>query len=374
MNKQLVDLIKGRIDQDPLKSISFATFMELALYHEQFGYYQTASIGKTGDFTTASVLSPLYAQCFAHQLIQIFPHLNSTNILEIGAGSGHFALYLLSALADYNQLPDRYYIYEKSKGMRIQQQLLLKKHAEKIFSRIIWLEEIPSHYIGSIIANEVLDALPVHCFKIEDEILERRVSYHQDQFTWQASPILNTELANTIERLRNDYYLPFGYQSEINLSMPAFINKLTQLIEKGIIFFADYGYGQREYYHPERNQGTLTTFYKHQKNNNPLIHVGQQDISAHVDFTAVIENASTCGCDLLGFTTQSAFLFTNNLMQFASKLESTLSIDEIIRLHQVIKILTMPTEMGDCVKIMALGKNIELPLYKNWTLDRRRDL
>lgn len=356
--------------------LSFATFMELALYHPTLGYYQTEpfDIGAKGDFTTAAEISPLYAKCFAKQFLLLFDHLPAHNLLEIGAGTGRFACDLSFQLSD---VFNHYYIYEKSLFLREKQRSLIKETHPDLLPRFTWLEELPSSFNGIVIANEVLDALPVHCFHVDHhDIKEKGVIWQNEQFSWQLHEPTTQALAINANRLRELYALPVGYESELNLSLPSFMQSLLQMLDQGILFFADYGYGQQEYYHPERQRGTLTCFYQHQHHDNPLVLPGLQDITAHVDFTHVIEQAVLHQGELAGFTTQAAFLLGCGLMEIAAKDESGLSIAEQVRLHQNIKTLTLPTEMGERVKMMCITKGMDknLPLIGFKLQDRRRDL
>lgn len=357
--------------------IAFDRFMELALYHPVYGYYFSTDfqLGEHGDFTTAPEISPLFAQCFAKQCQQIFTHLDHKNILELGAGSGQFAFDLLTELDRLDITPKQYIIYEISTSLRKKQQQLLHTLKPSLYERIQFIETLPQDLKGIIIANEVLDALPVNCFRIDDEtIKERTVGLENNEFVWKLSTPLTPTLAAKVQTLHETYLLYNGYESEINLHLPAFIASICNSLSQGVILLADYGYGQHEYYHPERNHGTLAGFYQHQRSDNPLINVGKQDITAHVDFTSVIENAVEYGCTLGGFTTQAAFLLACGLLEIAEELEQQLSIKEQVNLHNAIKILTLPSEMGDRVKIMALNKNIDLKLKGFDLQDRRRDL
>ena len=354
--------------------------MALALYHPQWGYYcsETIALGKRGDFTTAPEISPLFAYCMAEQSRDIMTTLGIKQILEIGAGSGRFASDFLTALAKHNQLPAKYYIYEISASLREQQRAFLTETCPQWLHRVKWLTELPQNLHAIIIANEVLDALPVHCFRInEDEILEKCVTVENDQFNWQLVPApaaLNVET----NLLLKHHHLPIGYESEINLGLSAFIKNIAASLTQGVVLFSDYGYGQPEYYHPERQGGTLTCFYQHHYHREPLLFPGLQDITAHVDFTRVADDALTHGCTLLGYTSQAAFLLGCGLLDIAADEEKTLSEVDQINLHQAIKILTWPTEMGERVKVMALGKNIspdiDLTLRGFQLSDRRRDL
>lgn len=357
--------------------ISFAAFMDLALYHPRWGYYctDTFDLGKRGDFTTAAEISPLYAGCFARQALQLFAQLKQGQLLEIGAGTGRFAGDLLLELKQLGVKFEHYYIYEISAALRKKQQHFLKTHCPELFHHFVWLETLPPAFTGMIIANEVLDALPVHCFRVEQkQIMEKCVTTENDQFIWINSTPTTSELTLKANHLRKLYALENGYESEINLHLASFISQLTQVLSQGTIVLADYGYGQQEYYHPLRQHGTLTCFYQHRHHNHPLILPGLQDITAHVDFTRVAEEAIANQCQLAGFSTQAAFLLSCGLIDMAEEKEKALSEIDAFHLHQSIKSLTLPSEMGERVKIMALSKKIDIELLGFRLQDRRRDL
>lgn len=355
--------------------LPFNQFMELALYQPQYGYYQNPGLAigsKTGDFTTASEISPLYAACFARQCQDIFNQTPLNNLLELGAGTGRFALNILNRLEALDALPEAYVIYEVSASLKAQQQALFAKARPDLLSRITWISDLPEQFSGIIIANEVLDAIPCHCFVYhEGEYFERMVGWENNTFVWRhKNP--SPELASAINEL--DLHVGNGYHSEINLASAAYVGKICELLKSGIVLFADYGYGQHEYYHPQRAQGTLSCFYQHHTHQNPFLYPGLQDITAHVDFTRVISSAADHGGKLLGFTTQSAFLLANHLLDETELFAKDLSEAEKFNLHQAIKILTMPMEMGDVIKIMAIGIGCNLTLQGFTGLDRRRDL
>ena len=370
----LLQLLRAQINAHPLKSIDFAQFMSQALYHPDWGYYQqpTVRIGKTGDFTTAAEISPLYAACFVEQIRTTFP--KPPAIFELGAGSGRFALNLLQSLAD-TELPDKYYIYEISPALRQAQKKLIAKHCPQHLSRIQWLTDWPNTFSGVIIANEVLDALPVRCFTSAKTVQERRVGLNQhQQFSWVEASITETALAEQAQYLVDTYQLPAQYQFEINVSLPAFMERLGTCLTSGLVLLADYGYGQAEYYHPARSRGTLAGFYLHRRLDDPFCWPGLQDLTAHVDFTQVIEQACQHGFNLAGFTTQAGFLLANQLLKLAAQQEAHLTSAEQFTLHQAIKTLTLPNEMGDVVKIMSLSKDLDTTLTTFAQPDRRRDL
>lgn len=367
--------IKNEIEQKGF--LNFADFMALLLYHPGLGYYSAAetTIGKSGDFITAPTLTPLFAQCFGKQCQQILSTLSLKNIYEWGAGTGQFAADLLSELKRLDTLPEHYYIYEISDPLRLKQQALLKEKHPDFFKHIIWLYELPHELSGIVIANEVLDALPVNRFRITDEHIEELgVGVKDDQYIWQAIKPSSDLLLKEAIKIKQQFSLGPGFQSEINLHLDSFIAEILKNMREGIIFFVDYGYGSAEYYHPQRSQGTLATFYKHHRIDNPFLYPGLQDVTAHVDFTRVIEEAVKYEGELLGFTTQAAFLLSLGLLDLAALHEQALTEAEKFNLHHAIKLLTLPTEMGERIKVMAISKRLTLSLTGFHLKDRRRDL
>lgn len=356
--------------------ISFARFMELALYTPGLGYYTAGAykFGPGGDFITAPEISPLFGRSIARQCQQILNDLGYGDILELGAGSGVFAKDLLLELDALDKLPKHYYILEVSADLRERQQQLLKSSCPPyLFERFIWLDALPQKFIGIILANEVIDAMPVNCFKITAEgIQERCVTSENDYFAWQLAPPTNMDLAKQAELIQAEYNLPVGYASEINLMIAPWIRSLAETLKCGAILLLDYGYGRQEYYHPDRDQGTLTCFYRHHHHNDPFVNVGLQDITAHVDFTSVIESGVNAGLSLAGFTSQAGFLLACGLLELAAA--ETLNEVEQYKQNQAIKTLTLPSQMGELVKVMALTKEVEIPLLGFSLQDRRREL
>ena len=374
-SEKLIALIRQEIESAG-GYISFARFMELALYAPELGYYSAGSdiFGHSGDFITAPLISPLFTHCIARQFQEILAELNQADILEIGAGSGVFAKDVLLELEKLGTIPQHYFIYEISASLRGQQQALLQSACPHLLSRVQWLDELPQEFSGIIFANEVLDALPVNCFHVEEEsVKERSVVWDNDkkQFQWQLT-VPDSAFAKRLEDIRGEFSLPLGYESEINFSLSEYIAKLAKILKKGIILFFDYGYGRREYYHPDRMQGTLMCFYQHRGHDNPLVNVGLQDITAHVDFTSVVESAVGCGLSLAGYTTQAGFLLACGLLELAEQRADS-AIDQYQQ-SQAIKKLTLPAQMGELVKVMALSKDFNSPLIGFSLLDRRRDL
>lgn len=369
--------LTAKIRQEIVKSghgISFAQFMELALYAPGLGYYTAGKhkLGAGGDFLTAPEISSLFAKSIARQCQQIAVEFSSYDILEFGAGSGVFAKDILLALDEAGALPEHYFILEVSGDLRDRQKQLLQSECPQFLSRIQWLDHLPEFPIqGVIFANEVMDALPVHLFEIQqNEIKERIVTWQNDQFCFESSEPVTSGLKQQCEALGD---LPNGYQSEIHIFLSAWMQSVAAILKKGVILLIDYGYGRTEYYHPDRSMGTLMCYSEHRKHDNPLINVGLQDITAHVDFTKVIESADAAGCKLQGFTTQAAFLTACGILEIAEK-EEDLSAKEKFQQAQAIKKLLFPSEMGEIIKVMALSKVWDVPLIGFSLLDRKRDL
>lgn len=371
----LAELIRQEIENAG-SYISFARFMELALYAPKLGYYcsPTPKFGKQGDFITSPELSSLFTQSTARQCQQVLEMIDGGDILELGAGSGRFASDLLLELEKLNSLPHQYLIFEKSPALQLQQQTLLQESCGHLMDRIHWLRELPTtrKIKGLIIANEVIDAMPIHCFRIEEDgIKERCVTVENEQFTWTVTPPTTAELTRRVNLILQECPIEPGYESEVNLELYHWIPQIADALETGVILFLDYGYGRREYYHPDRSNGTLMCYSEHHRHDDPFQLIGLQDITAHVDFTAVVESAIDANLMLGGYTTQSSFLLACGLLELTN--QSPTSIDYYHQ-TQAIKKLTLPSQMGESIKVMALTKNISEPLLGFSLSDRRRNL
>lgn len=359
MNNPLSAIIRQHIESAG-GSISFADFMQLALYHPELGYYMQKNfqLGKRGDFTTAPELSPLFAMTLA----RFAKSISAKNWLELGAGSGQFALDILNEFQKQN-ININYTIFEISPALRELQKTRLKG-----FDNVIWLEKLPQHFNGVIFGNEVLDALPVNLLEIQNnQAYERRVTCVDSNFVWDNSQKI------LFEKIK-PYDLPEGYKTEIHSTLTGFLQQVNDCLDSGVMLFIDYGYGEEEYYHPQRNAGTLNCFYQHQSHNQALLNPGLQDITAHVNFTQVVETLVTNETHLSGFTTLAGFLFDLGITEIAGDYLAQLSESEQLSARNSIKILTLPQEMGEVIKVIALQKrsNIKLPGFG--LLDRRRDL
>ena len=359
LSLQLADAISAEIESKGGR-IPFDRFMELALYHPGLGYYSNdlRKFGEQGDFITAPELTPLFGHCIARQCAEALEQLDIGSILEFGAGSGRLAADLLGELERLDRLPERYYILELSAALRQRQQELLQQELPSIFERIEWLDQLPESFSGVVVANEVLDAMPVSRILIDESgIKEQYVALSDQGFyaTWDA--IFTPELQPVAETLQNRYSLPIPYETEINLRATSWISELSSILSGGMVLLIDYGYSGHEFYHPQRNTGTLICHYRHRTHGDPLFLPGLQDITANVDFTAVAEAALAAGFDSHAFTPQAYFLLAGGLEQLLMELE--LSGKEQLQQIQAIKRLTLPNEMGERFKVLALGKGLK---------------
>jgi len=365
-----LEKIKTLISKEIKKNgkITFARYMELALYTPLLGYYSSCrpKFGKEGDFVTAPEISPLFALCLAQFCKEVSHSLPHFQILEIGAGRGSLACDILQTLFQEKMLPEKYFILEISDFLKQEQKNKIKTACPHLLNHVEWRKNLPTDFNGVILANEVMDAFPVHRVYLDEQgIQEYYVSEKENHFVWTlgkpSTPLLETEI-------KKNNFSELPYATEINLLLPAWIANLGNCLKEGVVLLFDYGYPRQEYYHPERKTGTLRCHYQHHAHDNPLILTGLQDITAHVNFTQVAESAEQAGFELLGFTTQAHFLLNMNVLSY---------LNENLNLSQQAKRLIFPGEMGESIKVMGLGKNFDEPLqgfsmqdqkYRLWTI------
>lgn len=339
--------------------IPFSRFMELALYAPGLGYYTAGArkFGEAGDFITAPELSTLFGRTLAKQLIAVM-QASTPHILELGAGSGKLALDILTELERRDALPESYSILEVSADLRERQQALIQERLPHLARRVQWLDALPEKITGAVIGNEVLDALPVHLvYWSEGRILERGVGSNGTTFAWQDRIPENTALL----AIAKDIIVPDDYLSEISLAARGLIASLSERLERGAMLFIDYGFGSAEYYHPQRSRGTLMCHYRHHSHDDPFYLLGLQDITAHVDFTAIAETSIDHGASFLGYTSQAHFLINNGVTDLLSEV-SPENVRAYAPLSSQFQKLTSPAEMGELFKVIALGKGMEGPL------------
>jgi len=349
MTKLLKNLIIERIRETNGK-LPFSAYMDLALYTPGLGYYMRSDhpFGKKGDFVTAPEISPLFGQC----LSQSFSDSKLTQIAEFGAGTGKLAKSLLA-----QENIEHYFIIEFSPALREVQ----KKTLEKYLSRITWCNDIPAQFEGIILANEIIDAFPAtkFCWK-NNEVYEYYVTENAGEFFWH----LDKPRESFTEHFVRHLSLPENYTSECHLDIAPWISHLSNHLKKGAIYIIDYGFPRHEFYHPERHQGTLMCHSQHKTHSNPLLSPGDEDITAHVDFTAIAEAAIESSLEVNAYTSQEAFLLDLGITNMAK------SPEEI----QAVKLLIHPAEMGELFKVMLLTRNTDTPFHGFSLQDRRNRL
>ena len=355
--------------------LTFKDWMTEVLYAPGLGYYAAGSpklalrsnqdnSSLIGDFVTAPELSPAFGRTLARQILQVMREHGLTQILEFGAGSGQLACDILHFLQDHEATHIQYSILEISNDLRLRQTEMLA-HAGLTAH---WLDKIPENFEGVILANEVLDAIPVHVLRWSEDavVFERGVINHAEGFAWHdlpASPVLAHALADCMPALP-------GYITEINPQAQAWTRTLANHLKKGLILLVDYGFTQQEYYHPQRSTGTLMCHIQHRAHDDPFFAPGLQDITAHVNFSAIAASAHSAGLDVLGYTSQARFLLNAGLHE---ELLQNPDLQSTQHMRRVEKLLS-EAEMGELFKVLALGKGIDSDLVGFCRGDRRHQL
>jgi len=350
--------------------ISFARYMELALYAPGLGYYSAGSrkLGKAGDFVTAPEISLLYGQTLARQVNQILES-GFDEVLEVGAGSGALAATLLEELERSGRVPRNYLILELSADLRERSRDTLAARVPHLLERVAWLNRLPPAFSGVVLGNEVLDAMPVTVVRVEGgRIEEAGVGVRSDRLDWSWRIASGEPLAAA-----RALDLPEGFCTEIQLAALGFIRSLAQILEKGVALFVDYGFPAKEYYHAQRKHGTLMCHYRHHAHPDPFFAPGLQDITCHVDFSAIARTARESGLDLLGYTGQAQFLVNCGITQIMSRTPAEDGARFLPLANQANR-LTSAAEMGELFKVIALGRGFPGPLLGFSEGDRRQAL
>lgn len=340
--------------------IPFSRFMELVLYAPQYGYYTGGShkIGNNGDFITAPTLTPLFARTLARQLQELLPQ-TAGNIYEFGAGTGQLAADLLNNLSDGI---NRYYIIEISPELAARQKDLIQTLAPQAAQKIAHLSALPETFDGIIIGNEVLDAMPVEIIRKDEggSFEHVGVCLDNDRFTYSARSLHDLQLS----ALASLYFpkISSPYTSELHPQQYAFIRTLASRLEHGCMIFIDYGFDAAQYYHPQRDQGTLIGHYRHHVIHNPFDFIGLADLTAHVNFTDIAQAGTDAGLDLIGYLPQSHFLLNLGITELLAQTGQTDSAAYIREAAAVQKLIDQH-EMGELFKVIAFGKNINI----DWT-------
>ena len=354
VSRRLCSLIGGEISREG-GWISFARYMELALYAPGLGYYAagTPKFGSAGDFVTAPEISPLFGRVLAHQFSEVLMACGGS-ILELGAGSGHLAADIMGELERLGELPQAYCILEVSPSLRARQRELLAPWG----GRVRWLDAMPEEFSGVIFGNEVLDALPAHLLRWEvEQVYERGVAMAEGTgFRFVDRPLSSGPLLDAAREIAAEP----GYVSEISLALPALVESLGRCLRRGLLLFVDYGFGRAEYYHPQRRQGTLVGHYRHRMLDDPFYLPGLADLTAHVDFTSVADAALAAGLQLSGYTSQAHFLLNAGITQFLQATDVAPSAAYLRRAADVQKLLS-PAEMGELFKVIGCTRDAPVP-------------
>ncbi len=367
--------------------MSFARYMELALYAPGLGYYSGGSrkfgaYHEGGDFLTAPELTPLFGQALARQVAQVLA-ASSPRVIEAGAGSGRLAADLLPALAALGCAPERYQILELSGELRARQQAALAEHAPQYADRVEWLDELPQRFSGCLLGNEVLDAMPTHALRWDDDplpsVLERGVGLADGRLVFAERPATGPLLAAA-----NALQVAAPYRGEISLAARSWVSELARRLERGAMLLIDYGLPRHELYHAQRDGSTLRCHYRHRVHDDPLWFPGLSDITSHVDFTAVAEAGFDAGLEVLGYTSQANFLINCGVGELllgqrvpegthragagvlcmpGTPLRGPATANmEDLRARGAVNVLLSPNEMGELFKVIALGRGVPGPL------------
>ena len=356
-SEKCADFLRARME-DVGGSISFAEYMQHALYAPGLGYYAAGAskFGAQGDFVTAPEVSPLFANVIARQCAEVFAQINAGSIIEFGAGSGRLAVDLLSKLEALGALPDHYQILEVSADLRERQERLLEAEAPDYLARVEWINAIPQQHCGVIIANEVLDALPVERFIRRDSVCQQRVRAINGgfEFVEAEAPQHLVDAVGEIEADLGDR-LPDGFTSEVSLGARAWVSEVIASLRNGMAFLFDYGVSRREYYAAERTDGWLRCHFRHHAHNDPLVLPGIQDITSWVDYSLVAEAAVSGGGDIAGYVNQAQFLTSGGLdVEIEGMMD--LSPERQMKLSGQVKLLTLPAEMGENFKCLGVSR------------------
>lgn len=351
--------------------IGFARYMELALYAPGLGYYMAGArkLGRDGDFVTAPEISSLFGATLAQQVAQALD-AGQDEVLEIGAGSGALAASLLVELEKLGRLPRRYLILELSADLRERSRDTIAARAPHLMERVAWLSRLPPSFSGVVLGNEVLDAMPTHVVRISEQgVEESGVATAEDgEFRWDWRPATGALL-----QAAQELELPTGYTTEIGLVGRGFVRSLAEVLDQGLVLFIDYGFPRHEYFHPQRATGTLMCHYRHHAHDDPFFLPGLQDITSHVDFSAIADAGVDSGMTLLGYTTQAQFLINCGITDVLARVPPENAARYLPLANQANQLLS-PSEMGDLFKVIAFGKGFDAPLLGFRSGDRAHTL
>ena len=343
--------------------ISFDRYMQLVLYAPQLGYYAAGArkfgdSASGGDFVTAPEISPLFAQALARQVEQLFEQVPA-RIVEFGAGSGVLAHDLMAELARRKVPVESYSIVEVSSDLIDRQRLRLQGLP------VEWLLGPPTAFEGVMLANEVLDVMPVKFFVKRDNLTFERgvINRSSSGFAFEERRA-DKELSAAVAAIEAEHgELPDGYASEVNLTAEGWMRSSSQWLARGALLLIDYGFPQREYYHPQRLMGTVMCHYRHHSHTDPLWMAGLNDVTAHVDFSAMAAAAHSSGLDVLGYTSQAHFLLNCGVLD---QLQTQHTAQNSAALHRLVS----EAEMGELLKVLMVGRGVQTPMIGFARADR----
>jgi len=338
--------------------IPFSEYMALALYSPGLGYYSGGAhkFGPGGDFITAPELTPLFGQSLARQVAELLPQ-TAPQLIEVGAGTGLLAADLLASLETLGALPEEYAILELSGELVQRQRETLTQRVPHLLPRVRWLSALPEAFDGVVVANEVLDVIPVELAVWRDgAIFERGVATQDGALAWADRPAQG-ELLEAAQALPMRAPVEGEYVSEISLAGRAWTAEWARRLTRGALILIDYGYPQREFYLPSRSTGSLICYYRHRAHPDPFLWPGLCDITAFVDFTAIADAAHGAGLDVLGYADQASFLMNCGLLEILAQRGPT-DTPDYIRAARAAQRLIAPHEMGELFKVLALGKGV----------------
>lgn len=347
------------------RDLPFEEYMEWALYDPAYGYYSQREVfGARGDYVTAPLLSPLFGRALARQCAAIIPRQGGA-IMEVGAGNGRLGVDIMKALEAHGALPERYWMIERSPLLQNRARALVAAEIPQWADRVMIVDTWPEAQAAVILANELIDALPAQRFRMRDgAALPLWVSGHNGELR-----LIEADPDPGLTAYLKDLSLPDGYESEAIPLARSFLHEASCHLAQGLILLVDYGFPRREFYHPERHQGTLMCHFRQRAHPDPFILPGLQDITCHVDFTSLAQAAIDEGLSLAGYTSQAAFLLSLGLVDDLPQ-----EGPEAMRSRQAIKRLTLPHEMGELFKVIAFSRGLSCPLQGFHLLDRRRVL
>jgi SAM-dependent MidA family methyltransferase len=334
--------------------LAFDDYMRLALYEPGLGYYTGGAekFGPAGDFVTAPSLGPLFAQTLARQVAELVA-MSAPAILEFGAGGGELAGELLAELERLGSPIDSYAILEPGPELRERQRVAIARLAPASKDKVVWLDRLPDAFRGVMLANEVVDAMPVHALVWRTEgVFERGVAFEDGKLAWAERPA-SGEALTVASALR----VPAPYASEVGLAARGWMTSVAERLEQGALLVIDYGFPAAEYYHPQRATGTLMCHYRHHAHTDPFLYPGLQDITAHVDFSALAATARQSGLDLLGYASQSNFLVNCGLTDVLGRTDPT-DVKRYAPLAATAHKLLSPAEMGELFKVLCVGRGV----------------